>query len=113
MAAVASAPASIPSSLLPIILDSPAASTPDGEAPNFIDPPNLHVQIYVTLVLCLVLTTVTLAARIYTKAYIIRSLDWDDCTNTMGLLQVFADRVSRYHCHRMGRAPETIPGAWC
>jgi hypothetical protein len=86
MASVAPAQETIPASLIPIILDSPAMTTPPGETPNFVNPPSLHVYLYVTLVLGLFFSTITLAARIYTKAFIIRSLGWDDCTCRASML---------------------------
>lgn len=63
------------------LLDSPALVPPGGVKPNFVNPPNLNTVFYVTILSCLVLPTVVLAVRLYTKACIIRKVVLEDCTS--------------------------------
>lgn len=60
-------------------LDGPAMEPPPGGTSNFIDPPILMVPYVITLVLCLIMSTLALAMRLYTKFCIIRKNGWEDC----------------------------------
>lgn len=67
---------------LQALLNAPAGAPPAGVIPNFSDPANLNGPIIVTLVLCLVFATLAVLMRVYTKCFLIRSWDYEDCNLT-------------------------------
>ena len=60
-------------------LNGPAGPPPPGVKPNFDDPVNLNGLVISTLTLCLVFATLAVLMRIYTKLFLIRSWDYEDC----------------------------------
>ena len=61
------------------ILDEPALEPPSGVTPNFVDPPSLQ-NLYLTAAIpLLVVTSLAITARIYTKSVIIRKWMPEDC----------------------------------
>ena len=78
---------------------------PPGVVPNFINPPSEQPVIITVQVLCLVSSTAFVAARVYTKARILRTLGWDDCESLV--FDCVSSRSSnltfvRYFDFRMG-----------
>lgn len=63
-------------------LNGPAMAPPSGVIPNFVDPPNIEHVIILVLVLCVVLQTLALLMRIYTKVFIIRKMAVEDCMSS-------------------------------
>ena len=61
------------------LLNGPAQEPPVGAVPNFKDPSNLNNYLIWALVLCVFVATLTLFLRLYTKAFIIRSIAYEDC----------------------------------
>ena len=57
----------------------PAATPPPGVVANFVNPSSRAHDIYVGLGLCLAVSTLTLALRIYVKFIVTHSPGWDDC----------------------------------
>jgi len=64
---------------LRILLNGPAGVPPPRVSPNFVDPSNLTDFVILTTILGLLVTTFALIIRIYTKAFLIRSITLDDC----------------------------------
>ena len=62
-----------------VFLNGPAGIPPKGMTPNFEDPPNHDSLVISTVTVCLVLTTLAIMIRIYTKAFLIRSIKYEDC----------------------------------
>ncbi|CAG8962026.1 hypothetical protein HYFRA_00014135 [Hymenoscyphus fraxineus] len=60
------------------LLEGPALAPPPGMHPNFIDPPNLQSQIRAVEILTLLLATLAVATRIYTKARILKRVASED-----------------------------------
>lgn len=56
-----------------------AALPPLGVVTNFEDPPSKAQTVYIVMSICLVLVTLLVAIRVYTRARITKSLWWDDC----------------------------------
>ena len=56
-----------------------ALPAPSGITPNFIDPYSIQTSLIMSGVLCLTLTTLTTAIRLYTKLLIIKAHGWADC----------------------------------
>ena len=62
-----------------MLLNGPAGTPPAGVVPNFASPPNLHVYINLTLILCFILATLACFTRMYTRMVLLRSVGYDDC----------------------------------
>lgn len=63
------------------LLMGPAMMPPDGVTPNFDDPSN-HAATgaaWFNIMTVLVIVTIVVAMRLYTKARIMRSFDLEDC----------------------------------
>ena len=56
-----------------------ALPPPSGVTPNFINPHSIQTSLLASMVLCLTLTTLTTAIRLYTKLTIIKTHGWADC----------------------------------
>ena len=61
------------------LLNGPAGMPPPGVVPNFDNPPNLAVYLYVTVGLTLGFATFAVIIRIYTKCFLLRSMGYEDC----------------------------------
>ena len=61
------------------LLDGPAAEPPLGTVPNLVNPPNELYTGRATSIATLVLCTLALILRLYTKAYVIRKINAADC----------------------------------
>ena len=86
------------------LLNGPSLAPPRGVVPNFVDPDNFHVWFIVTAVVCLTFSTLALAMRIYTKMFITRRTEWEDCK--FGHLNDHEQAwliLPRYCSPRMGR----------
>ena len=64
---------------LQTLLNGPAGSPPTGVVPNFHNPPNINAFLPLTLTLALTFGTSAICMRMYTKLFIIRSIDYEDC----------------------------------
>lgn len=64
---------------LETLLNGPAGQPPPGVIPNFDDPPNINGLVILTLTICLVFATLAVLMRTYTKLFLIRSWDYEDC----------------------------------
>ena len=64
----------------PLMLASiPAAIPPSGVIPNFVDRPTIVPLILGLSYAFLVLASVCFVIRIWTKAFIVKKWQWDDC----------------------------------
>ena len=63
---------------LAIILNGPALKPPPGLTSNLVNPPNNRVITHVTFSISLVLSTLAVLIRLYTKAIVQRRLDKAD-----------------------------------
>ena len=59
--------------------NGPAGPPPPGVAPNLHDPANLDGLVILTLILCLTFATLAISMRMFTKLFLIRSFDYEDC----------------------------------
>ena len=67
---------------LEALLNGPAGPPPPGVRPNFDDPANLNTLVISTLTLCLTIAALAVLMRSYTKIFLIRSWDYEDCKLT-------------------------------
>lgn len=76
---------------LETLLNEPAGPPPPGVTPNFDDPANLNGLVILTLTLCLVFAFLAVLIRTYTKLFLIRSWDYEDCelSGTLGSSQTY------------------------
>lgn len=77
------------------ILQRPALPPPPGVVPNFANPDNIRVALIVTSVLCLFISTLSFWIRAYTRFYIFKETEWEDCNFFFGCLviEIFTDCV--------------------
>lgn len=68
--------ASIPPEQLALL---PAAQPPPGVKPNFVNPESCGTAVVIGLAIPSAVMSIVVLLRLYTKAYIVRSLSWDDC----------------------------------
>ena len=64
---------------LEALLNGPAGTPPAGIQPNFDQPANLNTVIYITNTITLILATLAVFIRIYTRHFLLRSMGYDDC----------------------------------
>ena len=59
--------------------DTPAMKPPNGVIANFEHPRGMSSEVYTTLVLSIVASTVFVWTRLYTRYFIIKTHGWEDC----------------------------------
>ena len=64
---------------LEALLNGPAETPPTGVVPNFQNPRNLNDLFILTATLTWGSATLAVLFRIYTKSFIIRSINYEDC----------------------------------
>ncbi|KAI9847287.1 MAG: hypothetical protein M1837_002874 [Sclerophora amabilis] len=67
----------VPKNITP---DMPLVPPPPGITSNFVDPPSRRQEVVVCVAVCLALSITFLLGRMLTRAFITRSLGWDDYT---------------------------------
>lgn len=82
--------------LVQSILNGPAGTPPVGVTPNFDNPPNTNRFVIITLVFCVLLASLAVLVRMYTKIFLIRSIEYEDYTLMIAWI---------------GQIGETIPSA--
>ncbi len=98
--------AQLSSQQLEALLNGPAGPPPPGVRSNFNDPANLNDLVILTLTLCLVFAALTVLMRTYTKLFLIRSWDYEDCKLTrIRSSSPYAPRLTTLRCShsRMGK----------
>jgi hypothetical protein len=64
---------------------TPALAPPPGVRPDFVNYYSLLPWIVATASVCMVLTAVVLALRMFTRAVVIKSVDWADCMSSRAI----------------------------
>ena len=64
-------------------LDGPAGVPPSGVLPNLERPAHFNALLVMVFILAISFSTLCVAARIYTKVFIIRSFRYEDCMCTI------------------------------
>ncbi len=62
---------------------TPGVKPPSGARSNFVDPPSQKGLIVAVAVLAIILSTLFVCLRIYTRRFINRRLWWDDCWSSL------------------------------
>jgi hypothetical protein len=57
----------------------PAMAPPAGQTSNFVDPPYCGIKFLVVNCVFLPLAVIALGVRTWTRAFVVRSVRWDDC----------------------------------
>lgn len=65
--------------LLERALNLPALAAPPGFTTNLINPSNLETEFYIDLVLCLIISSLAVCMRMWTKACLIQKFGREDC----------------------------------
>ncbi|KAF2011091.1 hypothetical protein BU24DRAFT_427300 [Aaosphaeria arxii CBS 175.79] len=64
------------------IYTTPAMTAPDGGQSDLINANSQHPHLIATAATCLALSFIFLASRLFTKAYLLKTLDLEDCKYT-------------------------------
>ena len=59
--------------------DSPGLAPPPGVEPYFYSPFTINGYSNTVIVQCAIVTTVVVAARVYTKRFVVKSISLEDC----------------------------------
>ncbi|KAL8691956.1 MAG: hypothetical protein Q9218_002918 [Villophora microphyllina] len=70
------------------LLNGPATRPPLGVESNFDNPPNMDTTINIVLSICVVVSTLFMLARLYTKSLILRTIFYEDFLDLMTLAWV-------------------------
>ena len=62
------------------IYTTPAGLAPPGVIPNLVNPFYLHTIDLITHILCLAVSTIAVALRVFTKLYLMKQFRAEDCT---------------------------------
>ena len=86
------------------LLLGPGLQPPPGVTPNFIDPPSQTHWVYITLPICLAVSTPFVWIRLYTVFFILKSHGWADCVYKYRTIRRTWEslRHSRYLRRRVG-----------
>lgn len=60
-------------------MSGPGLPAPPGEVVDFVQPFTLQPYQILTVAGCVIFTTVAVAARLVTKIFVIKRLNWEDC----------------------------------
>ena len=61
------------------LLNGPAAKPPLGVVPNFVDPTSMNTTSISVISICLIVGTLAVLIRSYTKLLLIKSIAYEDC----------------------------------
>lgn len=62
-----------------IILNSPALAPPPGQETNFEHPISISIYAVLAAGISIFLTSLAIMVRFYTKHFIIKKFEWEDC----------------------------------
>ena len=62
---------------------TPSLDAPNGTTPNFNDPPSIAGDLIAGLTVMIVVATTGFVARMYTKAWIMRKVQLEDCKRAL------------------------------
>jgi hypothetical protein len=87
------------------LLERPALAPPPGIEPNFVNPPDLKAVDYAVMSIAILLPTIAIALRLYTKAFVIRKPGLEDWVALLGwaLFMVFCAWTVVLAKHGLGR----------
>ena len=63
----------------------PGLQPPPGVIPNFVNPENYQNKVIAECTIFLTIATIFTAAKLYTRAFIIKSIAWEDCKYRLSL----------------------------
>lgn len=66
------------------LLEGPAMAPPPGIESNFVNPPDLKNVDYTVMLIAIIFPTIATALRLYTKAFVIRTLGCEDWVALLG-----------------------------
>jgi hypothetical protein len=95
----------------------PSAKPPEGVTPNFVNPKSIGNHQTVTNIVVLVVMIVVVLLRIWTRAFIVKSVGYDDCTweeSSLIIKETLTDTIDRGHDRlscRLYHSHCSLPGA--
>ncbi|KAI1410706.1 hypothetical protein F5Y13DRAFT_70998 [Hypoxylon sp. FL1857] len=88
---------------------TPALQPPDGVIPNFDNPPNKNYIAQAVVPLCLVLTTIAVFLRVYSRIFFIKKIGVPDILMTIAFGCYIVDV---YFCYRLQENPGAFTHQW-
>ena len=76
------------------LLQGPGLEPPPGVMPNFINPPSVARWVYITLPICLAVSTPFVWIRLCTVFFILKSHGWADCMVTFALIALEVGKIT-------------------
>lgn len=73
--------------LLEHALDLPALAAPPGITHNFVNPSNVYTVYLIDLVICMIVSSLVVCMRMWTKARLIRKFGREDCKQSIILFR--------------------------
>ena len=70
---------SLPQAQVEELLNGPGLAPPNGIIPNFKDPSSQKQVVIAANVICLVIASIGLFIRVYTKVFLVKRYGWEDC----------------------------------
>lgn len=64
-------------------LGDPAIPPPPGKYSDLVNPPNLKTEGFVLMTFCLILSTLVVSMRMWTKSRVIRKIVLEDCKSIL------------------------------
>lgn len=86
-----------------------AGPAPSGITPNFVNPDSIAYRLIIIAVVFPALSLALLSARIYTKRFLVRSVDLADCMFQYPLRKVATKLYLRLDYSRLCKLPLAIP----
>lgn len=86
MAIVIASPSEQGQAQLDALLNGPAGTPPPGILPNFDKPPNLDIASHLSVAVQIVLASLAVLIRLYTRYFLLRSVGYDDYTSVISWL---------------------------
>ena len=71
----------------------PALAPPPGVTPNFVDPPSTAASFAIGLAIMISVATLLFALRMFTRIYVMKQMQLEDCKHCLYCLLGRTDRV--------------------
>lgn len=73
---------------LAALLATPALPPPDGVTPNFDNPPNQNALAWVVTTLCMVVSTLCVCLRVFTRIWVVKKFGFVESKNNSWKIKV-------------------------
>ena len=89
---------------LPFDINSiPAMQPPPGVIPNFDNPESMHPYVLGVAIGTIAVMVIAISIRVYTKAFIMRDMKWEECTWHHLKHMIYNTLLTRHRLCHLGR----------